>query len=156
MYTILIIFGGCIGLIVTGAAFYTVWSVMEMRKQQLHQQQQKQHIQQLDITAGYTGQSVEIRDILRSWTAMDYGAIGVFVIGMMLLIADLFAVIRDRESYPYYHYGYLFSAIIFVLVGMMFMVVRLGVILRSPPKAEPTLLDDDNEPSQTNESHERI
>lgn len=152
MYTILIIFGGCVGLIVTGAAFYTAWSVMEMRKQQQQHEQQ----QQSDIEAGYKGQSVEIRDVLRSWTAMDYAAIGVFVIGMMLMIADLFAVIRDRDSYPYYHYGYLFCAIIFVLVGMMFMVVRLGVIVRSSPKTESTFLNNDNEPSQTDESHERI
>jgi uncharacterized membrane protein len=153
MYTILIIFGGCIGLIVTGAAFYTVWSVMEMRRQQ---NVQHHHIQAAAVEAGYNTQSVEIRDVLRSWTVMDYGAIGVFVIGMMLMIADLFAVIRDRDSYPYYHYGYLFCAIIFVLVGMMFMVVRIGVILRSSPKAKSTFLDDDNKPEQTDEPHERI
>lgn len=126
MYTVLMIFGGIVGLIVTGAAFYTVWSVMEMRKQ---------------------AHSVKIRDAMRSWTAMDYGAIGVFMIGMMLLLADLFAVIRDRESYPYYHYGYLLCAIIFVLIGMMFMVVRLGVIVHSAPKAESTFPHNDDEPS---------
>ncbi|MEX2414513.1 MAG: hypothetical protein WD424_00095 [Paenibacillaceae bacterium] len=154
MYTILITIGGFIGLIVTGAAFYTVWSVMEQRKQQS------------GLVAGHVDQSVMHRDVLHSWTAMDYAAIGVFVIGVMLMIADLFAVIRDRESYPYYHYGYLFSAFIFVLVGMMFMVVRLGVILRpdpnipaevtSAPESKSTFLHDDNQPDKTDETHERV
>jgi uncharacterized membrane protein len=139
MYTTLVIIGGFIGLIVTGAAFYTVWSVMEQRKQQS------------DLGKGHKGHKVKHGDVLRSWTAMDYAAIGVFVIGILLIIADLFAVIRDRASYPYYHYGYLFCAFIFVLVGMMFMVIRLGVIL-SPP-VEPTLPHDHNQPDKTDEAH---
>lgn len=153
MYTTLVIIGGLIGLIVTGAAFYTVWSVMEQR-------------QQSRLVVGLDNQRVKNSDILRSWTAMDYAAIGVFVIGMMLIITDLFAVIRDRESYPFYHYGYLFSAFIFVLIGMMFMVVRLGIILRSDhnnhteanstPEAEPTFLYDDNQPYKTDETRERV
>jgi Na+/H+-translocating membrane pyrophosphatase len=141
MYTILMIFAGCVGLIVTGAAFYTVWSIMDMRKQ-LNERQSES--------------SVDIKDVMRTWTAMDYGAIAVFVVGMMLLIADLLAVIRDRDSYPYYHYGYLFCAIIFVFVGMMFMVIRLGVIVRSPAKAESTFDHNYNEPEQTDQAHERI
>lgn len=145
MYTTLVIIGGFIGLIVTGAAFYTVWLVMEQRKQQSS-----------DLAVEHNDQGVKRGDVLRSWTAMDYAAIGVFVIGLMLIIADLFAVIRDRDSYPYYHYGYLFSAFIFVLVGMMFMVVRLGVLLNLPMKTEPTFLHDHNKPDQADETDERV
>jgi hypothetical protein len=149
MYTILTIFAGCVGLIVTGAAFYTVWSVMEMRKQQ-------QSMGQKVLNGGQSESSVDVKDIMRAWTAMDYGAIAVFVVGMMLLIADLLAVIRDRDSYPYYHYGYLFCAIIFVFIGMMFMVIRLGVIVRSSPKAESTFEHNNNEPEQADQAHERV
>lgn len=141
MYTILMIFAGCVGLIVTGAAFYTVWSVMDMRKQQ----------QQLPIQQAANHEpTVEVQEIMRTWTAMDFASIAVFLVGIMLLIADLFAVIRDRDEYPYYHYGYLLCAIIFVIVGMMFMVVRLGVIVRSAPKTNPasTFSDNNKEPDQ--------
>ncbi len=156
MYNTLIIVGGFIGLIVTGAAIYTVWSVMEQRSRQGDPSNEQLR----------SDKRAEFNDVLRSWTAMDYAAIAVFVIGMMLIIADLFAVIRDRDRYPYYHYGYLFCAFIFVLVGMMFMVVRLGVLLRtngekqtelsSASKTELTLLDEDNEPEQTNDTNERV
>lgn len=156
MYITLAIIGGFIGLIVTGAAIYTVWSV------RVHtNRQQAEHTAQLD-----RDQSVQLMEVLRSWTAMDYAAIAVFVIGMMLIIADLFAVIRDRDSYPYYHYGYLFSAFIFVLVGMLFMVIRLAVVLRlyksyhsklnSTAKTESTLPNEYYEPDKTDESNERI
>lgn len=159
MYNTLIIIGGFIGLIVTGAAVYTVWSVKEQSSRQ-----------QDELTSQFSKDpSEQFKDVLRSWTAMDYAAIAVFVIGIMLIIADLFAVIRDRDSYPYYHYGYLFCAFIFVLVGMMFMVVRLGVILRSnkpnylnhselslTAETQPTFPHENNEPDKTNETNERI
>lgn len=125
-----------------------MWSVATQRKQHTYTVQAN----------GNSILKVETRDILRSWTAMDYAAIGIFVIGMMLIIADLLAVIRDRDSYPYYHYGYLLTAFIFILVGMMFMVVRLGVILRSNPnngpavksplETESTFLDDHEKPDK--------
>lgn len=75
---------------------------------------------------------------------MDYAALFVFMIGAMLLLSDLIAVHRDRASYPYYHYGYLFSAFIFMLVGMLVTVLRLGLLLR-----RPSLQDKHEKPGQT-------
>jgi magnesium-transporting ATPase (P-type) len=147
MYTVLVIVGGFIGLIVTGAAFYTVWLSMEARKKR--------------VTIGQESQEAK-QDVLFAWTVMDYAAIGVFVIGMMLIVADLLAITRDRDSYPFYHYGYLWCSFIFMLVGMIFMVVRLGVLLRSDynnkgttrsaSQVEPALPNESPQPDKTDKT----
>lgn len=142
MYFILAIMGGVIGLAVTGAAVFTVWSAFDAAKREQR--------------AGEADKLLDWRraETLRQWTAMDYGALLLFVIGGMLLLADLIAVIRDRESYPFYHYGYLFAAFIFMVAGMLFMVARLGGLLRRPiaPKASealPPLQNEHGQPYQT-------
>lgn len=151
-YSVLTVIGGIIGIIVTGAAVYTIWSVAEARKNR--------------GKAGGGEVGREAGDALRRWTVMDYAALALFATGALLMSADLMAVMRDRESYPYYHYGYLFSAFIFMFVGMMFMAARLAVVLGSgndktpdkaegvsTPKAQSSLHNDHGQPYQADESH---
>ena len=118
MYTTLVVIGGIIGIFVVGAAFYTIWLIAEAYKRRGHFNEEHR------VT--------EHDGFFRRWTVMDYAALVVFALGAMLMVADLLAIYRDRESYPYYHYGYLFSAFIFMVVGMLFIVVRLGFVLRTP------------------------
>jgi len=120
MYSVLTITGGVIGLIVTGAAVFVAWSGIEAARRD-----------KLENKQADGGESSRMES-LRRWTVMDYAALTLFVLGSLLLFADLIAVSRDRESYPYYHYGYLFSAFIFMIVGMLFTTVRLGVLLHRP------------------------
>lgn len=130
MYMTLAIAGSILGLVVTGAVVFTVWRVLDAAKSG-----------DSDFTAA-----------LRRWTVMDAAAVLVFVIGSLLLLSDLLAVMRDRSSYPYYHYGYLFVAFILMVVGMLVMVTRLAVVLR--PRSASA--DQRDEPAEADETKDRI
>jgi hypothetical protein len=144
LYMTLTIIGGIVGLVVTGAAFYTVWIAYEANKR----------LRETNVDS-------DEHPLWRRWTVMDYAALGLFAIGALFMFSDLLAIMRDRHSYPFYHYGYLFIAFIFMLIGMLFMVVRLGVILRNPSKkksavdssdSDLALHDNHDQPDQANHS----
>jgi hypothetical protein len=83
------------------------------------------------------------------WTLLDTLFLGVFVAGLLFLLADAVGVIRDREAYPYYHYGYLLSGFVYNLLGGLFLFLRLGATLRLVNHQHA-------EPDQTQNAKERI
>lgn len=77
-----------------------------------------------------------IEQSLRRWTLFDYIILAVFLIGALFLLADVVGVLRDREAYPYYHYGYLLSGFAYNLLAGICMLIRLGLTLRMQENAE--------------------
>ena len=146
MYFVLALCGGILGLFVTGAAVFTIWSVMDTARKR----------KQDNGSGGHTAQATELADALRRWTVMDYASLFIFVIGALLLLSDLFAVARDRASYPFYHYGYLFAAFIFMTVGMLVIVLRLAIVLRTPSSSYSPADNQLSEPSKTDETEQRV
>lgn len=67
----------------------------------------------------------------RRWTVLDYVVCGLFAAGALLLLADIVAVRRDGDGSAFHHYGYLLSAFVYMTSGMLYMVVRLGLLLSS-------------------------
>ncbi|MFE5319141.1 hypothetical protein ACFQ88_10565 [Paenibacillus sp. NPDC056579] len=110
----LAILGGVIGLVITASAVMLVWYLLQQRSK-------KEQEASADRQGGAS--------MLLQWTYFDYALIGIFMIGSLFLLTDVVAVIRDADSYPLYHYGYLLSGFVFTLLGMLFMVLRLAVVL---------------------------
>jgi hypothetical protein len=122
----LAIFGGLLGLMVTGVALYTAWVIHQLWKQQAAS---PRAFSSAVIAARY----------LSHWTVLDSAILGVSVIGLLLLAADLFAVMRDRASFPPYHFFYLLCGLIFSMMGVLLFVVRLFVVIGiNRPQAEPS------------------
>ncbi|WP_156043134.1 hypothetical protein [Paenibacillus sp. UNC451MF] len=116
MKMILAILAGGVGLIVTASAVLLIWFVYQLRS---NKEQENTH----------SGQLPAVASLLLQWTFFDYALIGVFAIGSLFLFTDVLAVIRDADSYPLYHYGYLLCGFVFTLFGMLFMIARLAVVL---------------------------
>jgi hypothetical protein len=134
MYTTLGIFAAILGLIIIGGALYTIGSILAQRKKL----QSEQSLSQL---AG--------RYFLR-WSMFDYAVLVVFLSGMLFLLSEVIAVLRDRQSFPYYHYGYLLSGFVFSLLGMLFVIVRLVIVLRMVRSIDPsTLINNHQKPNET-------
>jgi hypothetical protein len=114
MYTILRIFAIVLGVILTSGAIYTIITITRQRIKQ----QDKMTFSQ---TAG--------RYFLR-WSVFDYAVILVFISGMLFLLVEAIAVIKDKASFPYHHYGYLLCGFIFSLLGMVFLLARFVIVLR--------------------------
>lgn len=128
-YTILQVFAAVLGLAVTGGAVYTVWRMFQAK--------------------GKTGAPGKLeRQLLLRWTVFDYAVLALVLIGLVFLLADVVGVMKDRDQYPYYHYGYLLSGFIFSFVGLLFLLVRLGMVLRLA-NPDPAAVDQGNKPDQT-------
>jgi Na+-driven multidrug efflux pump len=78
----------------------------------------------------WSGKREAFNQALRRWTIFDYLIVSVFVIGTLFLLTDLIAVMKDREAYPYYHYGYLVSGFVYNVLAGVFLYVRLGMTFR--------------------------
>ncbi|SFL27770.1 hypothetical protein SAMN03159341_104402 [Paenibacillus sp. 1_12] len=141
----LAVIAGLIGLLVTGSAVLMAW--LTMNQLQDKRKHETSNGRLLDGT---------FRHLLR-WTFFDYALIGVFTIGSMFLLADLLAVIRDAQSYPLYHYGYLVCGFVFMIFGMLFMVLRLSLVL-SLVRMESVLSgpNQHEHPGKTEQPEERI
>ncbi|SEB75158.1 hypothetical protein [Paenibacillus sp. GP183] len=121
----LAIFGGFLGLVITGIALYTAWIIHQLWKQQAAS---PRAFSSAEIAALYLSQ----------WTVMDFAILGISAIGILLLAADLFAVMRDRASFPPYHIFYLLCGLIFSMMGVLLLIVRLFVVIginRPPAEA---------------------
>lgn len=95
----------------------------------------------------WSGRRPELRSRLQRWTVLDIGIVAVFLISTLFLFADLIGVVRDRDAYPYYHYGYLLSGFVYHLLsgGMLFL--RLAIALGwSEKKSEGSPLPQDDHP----------
>jgi putative exporter of polyketide antibiotics len=132
MYTLLGFFAAFLGVLITAGATYTIWSIVKQRKNQQNKQSVSETV---------------VRYLLK-WSFMDYAIIIVFICGMLFLLAEVIAVMKDRESFPLYHYGYLLSGFIFSLLGMLFMVARFAVVLRLVQSMDHvSLINHHNEPN---------
>lgn len=78
----------------------------------------------------WNGKKASFASALSRWTIFDYLILSVFVIGTLFLLTDLIAVMKDREAYPYYHYGYLLSGVVYNVLAGVFLYVRLGMTFR--------------------------
>ncbi|MDD9265528.1 hypothetical protein ACFPES_00640 [Paenibacillus sp. GCM10023248] len=117
MNLLLAIIGGLVGLFVTGAALYTAWMIHQLWRQQAAA---PKALSQVDIAVTY----------LSRWTVLDYAAIGLFILGLLLLLAELFALLRDEAATSAaFHYSYLLTGIIFCAMGMLLLISRLAVVL---------------------------
>ncbi|GGI45254.1 hypothetical protein GCM10008018_11160 [Paenibacillus marchantiophytorum] len=112
------IVGGILGLFVTGAALYTAWMVYYLWQQQAAS---PRAVSRVDIAVKYFSR----------WTMMDYAAVALFVVGLLLLLAELFAALRDRAGTDVvnFHFSYLLSGIIFSTLGTVLLIVRLMIVL---------------------------
>ncbi|TVY08295.1 hypothetical protein [Paenibacillus cremeus] len=127
MMTLLAILGGLIGLAVTASAVLFAWSLYSQRKP-------------------------EASTLLR-WTFFDYALFALFMIGSLFLFTDLIAVLRDSESYPPYHYGYLLCGFIFTFAGMVMMALRLAVTVSMGRAAgAASMPNHQHEPSQAEQA----
>jgi len=134
MYPILTILAAVLGAFITIAAIYTLWSIVRQR----NKQPVKQSISEI---AG--------RYFLK-WSFLDYAIIIVFLSGMLFLLAELISVLKDRESFPYYHYGYLISGFVFSMLGMLFLLARFTIVLRIAQRMEFVALKNHHrEPNNT-------
>ncbi|MBP1989210.1 hypothetical protein [Paenibacillus eucommiae] len=114
----LAIFGGIAGLLITGIAIYTAWVIHQLWSQQAAS---PRAFSVTEIAARY----------LSRWTTLDYGVLGVSVIGVLFLMADLMAIMRDRTSglVHSYHFAYLLCGIIFSVLGMLMLFARLLLVI---------------------------
>jgi hypothetical protein len=111
LYTSLTVFAAVLGLLVTGSAVYTAWYLLQQRGKN-------------------TAPGAPERQALLRWTVFDYALLTLVLVGLVFLLVDLIGVLKDKDLYPYYHYGYLLSGFIFTLLGLVFMLARLSLVLR--------------------------
>ncbi|MDQ0889918.1 hypothetical protein QFZ81_005006 [Paenibacillus sp. V4I9] len=116
MNMILAIIGGLLGLFVTGVGIYTAWMVHQLWKQQ---GAAPKPAGQVEIAVKY----------FSKWTVIDYAVILLFIIGLLLLLAELFAVWRDQTVIANFYFSYLLTGIIISAMGMLLLFVRLVVVL---------------------------
>jgi len=136
MYVALAVFGGVLGLGITGAAVYSAWMIRQLWQQQAAS---PHAVSQQEIAAEY----------LSRWTLLDYGTVGLFVIGLLLLLADLLAVLRDKAAFPDYHFAYLLCGIVISVMGMLLLTIRLFVVIglaKSGVLKRPVAPDHQNKP----------
>jgi hypothetical protein len=162
----LAIFGSVLGLVVTGTAVYTAWMV-----HQLWKRQQPNHPIAEVNGEGFSGhtkdqdndlsmespklkivphsQSTIAAQYLSRWTVWDYGVLGLFLIGIVLLAADLVAMLRDSAAYPDFHYTYLLCGIVFTVMSMLLLFARLAVVLSAGASQSSFSPQHHHEPSHT-------
>lgn len=147
MNVALAIFGSFLGLLITGIAIYTAWMIHQLWKRQQTAQQETgaEPIPSARIASQY----------LSRWTVLDYGVLGLFVIGTLLLLADMAAVMRDRAAFPDYHYAYLLCGIVFTLLSMLMLLTRLAVVLSCSTQSSFSP-DHHHEPSHADHAEQGI
>jgi len=105
LYSILAVAAAIVALLVTGFGVFAAYMAFGSRRDAL-------------------------RRALGRWTVFDYLILAVFLIGTLFLLADLVGVMKDRDAYPYYHYGYLLSGFVYNALAGVFLFVRLGMTFR--------------------------
>jgi putative exporter of polyketide antibiotics len=135
MYTYLAIFAAILGLLLTSAAIYTIWTLTQQRKNQ-----------QGELTFSQLAGRYFLR-----WSFFDYTVLVMFLCGMLFLLTEVIAVVREPASFPYHHYGYLLCGFIFSLLGMLFTLARFIIVLRVVRGMDGvSLVNDHQEPNETN------
>ncbi|RTE01995.1 hypothetical protein [Paenibacillus whitsoniae] len=141
MNMLLTVIGAFIGLFVTGAALYTAWTVHHLWRQQAAS---PRAVSQVEIAVTY----------FSKWTILDFSAIGLFLIGFVLLLAELVSVHRGQTEATL-HFMYLLSGMIYCSLGMLLLIVRLTVVLAFLPtstlqRAAAVAPDHQHEPHNAN------
>jgi hypothetical protein len=77
-----------------------------------------------------TSWKTQLHRFAHEWTWFDTLMSSLFVLGILFLLVDLVAVIRDREQYPMYRLGYLISAFGYTFFAAIFLWVRLFILLK--------------------------
>ncbi|OCT12123.1 hypothetical protein A8709_30180 [Paenibacillus pectinilyticus] len=142
MNLVLAIIGGIVGLFVTGAGIYTAWSVHQLWRQQAAS---PRAVSQVEIAVTYFSR----------WTVIDFSVVGLFIIGLLLMIAELVAVGRDHTEIANFHWAYLLTGIIISAMGMVLLFLRLLVVLSFLPtdtlqRTTTISPNHQNEPNDTN------
>lgn len=138
MYTALTIFAALVGLAVCGAAAFTAWYHLIHKKSA-----QSEGVSHADSLA------------LR-WTVLDWSVVAVVAIGLLFLLADVIGVLHERDSYPYYHYGYLLIGFVFSCLGLLLLVSRIFLLLRVVGTPSLSLPHDENKPNQADQAEQGI
>ncbi|MGO4497564.1 hypothetical protein AB4114_16935 [Paenibacillus sp. 2RAB27] len=141
MNLFLAILGAVVGLFVTGAGIYTAWTVHQLWRQQAAS---PRAVGQAQIAVTYFSR----------WTIIDYSVVGLFIIGLLLMIAMLVAVGRDHTEIADFHWAYLLTGIILSAMGMLLMFIRLVIVLSFPPgnalqRTSTVTPDHQHEPNDT-------
>lgn len=144
MYGVLAVLAALIGLAVCGAAVFTAWFHLYYKKRAFGD-----HNRQTEGVP--TGDSLLLR-----WMAMDYAVVGLAVFGLLFLFVDVLAVLRDRQSYPYYHYGYLLSGFVLTFLGLLFLVARLFLLLRVARSHDFSAPHHQHKPDQAEQTEQGI
>lgn len=123
---------GIVGLIVTASAVMLIWLVIQQKqKSKVAESQSSEPSSKQEASHEGDGASplIPVSSLLLKWTYFDYALIGVFAVGSLFLFTDVIAVIRDAESYPLYHYGYLLCGFVFTFMSMLYMILRFASVL---------------------------
>jgi hypothetical protein len=126
-----------IGLIALGSIVGVIWMLLSKRGE-------------LDADI-----ADRLRKRLLHWSFFDYIIVLLFFFGMVFLIVDLSATLRDREAYPFYHFGYLASGFIFCLISMLFVFVRLGLTLAAVRRSS-TLPHQHEQPAEAHQAEQGV
>jgi hypothetical protein len=117
MLFILSIFAGLLGLFITSTMIVTLWHIHTNRAR-------------LKRAGVPNPSSYAFGDYFSRWTVFDYALFCMMGIGMLFLLADLYAVYRDRASYPPYSFSYLLCGIAFIALGLVNLLFRLSAVLK--------------------------
>ncbi|HEX7057643.1 MAG TPA: hypothetical protein VF260_10690 [Bacilli bacterium] len=139
MAVFLAILGALLGLFATGTTVFTLWYLRNQAKKQSANRQKGYGMLSLAELAG---------GFFLRWTVWDYAVLLLFVVGIIIQLADLLAMFRDRVQYPGYHFTYLLSGFVYVLLGMMLIVMRLAALLKVTRSAGAFAPHDHHEPNQ--------
>lgn len=148
MNLFLAIMGAVVGLFVTGAGIYTAWTVHQLWRQQAAS---PRAVSQVEIASTYFSR----------WTIIDFSVVGLFIIGLLLMVAELVAVGRDHTEIANFHWAYLLTGIVLSAMGMLLLFIRLIVVLSFPTgkgqaqglQSSPAIAPNhQNEPNDTNDA----
>lgn len=141
MYTMLKVLAILLGILLMSGAIYTIFAIFRQRKNQVIKLS-------LSQTAG---------NYFLKWSFFDYAIIVVFLCGMIFLLVEIIAVVKDKDSFPYHHYGYLLSGFTFSLLGMLFLLVRFAIVLRMVQGGDAfSFVNNHQEPNKTNTPEQGI
>lgn len=149
MYIVLAVFAALIGLAVTGSAVFTAYFVWRLQKQ-------GDGVDARKGEAGLPGAGLPDARLLLRWTVLDYSLIGLVGIGLLFLFADVLGVVRDREAYPFHHYGYLLIGFVFTLIGVLFLVARLLLLLRAADVPRLGAPNHHDKPDHADQTEQRV
>lgn len=138
MYIALAVFAAILALLIVSVSIYTIWSIWY----------QARHLK------GKLKDNVNtvVSSYFMKWTWLDYAILLLFLVGMIFLLTDVIAVMRDAELYPAYHFGYLLSGFVFSALAMLFLFIRFAMTLKLIHSSRSLTEKHHHKPTQTDHS----